>query len=60
MFLLLSFYSHLHLLLFSGSKFIQFTNLRIRVDVTGKRFNRGVGLEFEIPVNYFFIEMQEL
>ena len=40
-----------------ASKFLQFTNHHIRVEVTGKRVNRGVGLELEIPVNYFFMEM---
>ena len=37
----------------SGSKFLQFTNHHNRVEVTGKRVNRGVGLGLEIPVNYF-------
>ena len=73
--LLLSFYSHLHPLLFLApfridwlprqlvghvplncskmlSKFLQFTN--VRVDVTEKRVNHGVGLGLEIPINYFF------
>ena len=36
-----------------ASKFLQFTNHHIRVEVTGKRVNHGVGLGFEIPVNYF-------
>ena len=43
-----------------GSKNFQFTNHQIRVEVTGKSVNRGVGLGLEIPVNYFFMEMQEL
>ena len=36
-----------------ASKFLQFTNHHIRVDVTGKRVNRGLGLGLEIPRNYF-------
>ena len=36
------------------SKFLQLTNHHARVEVTGKRVNRGVGLGLEIPVNYFF------
>ena len=75
--LLLSFYSHLHPLLFLApfridwlprqlvghvslnwskmlSKFLQFTNHHVRVDVTEKRVNHGVGLGLEIPINYFF------
>ena len=44
----------------SGSKFLQFTNHHIRVEFTGKRVNRGVGLGLEIPVSYFFMEMLEL
>ena len=51
--LLLPFYSHLHLLL-SDSKFIQFTNHHIRVEVTTKRVNRAVGLGLKIPVKYFY------
>ena len=43
-----------------ASKFLPFTNHHIRVKVTGKRVNRGVGLGLEIPANYFFMEMQEL
>ena len=80
---LLSFYSHLHLLLslaplridwlpcqLAGyvllnwskvlSKLLQFTNHHVRVEVTGKRLNRGFGLGLEIQVNYFFRETQEL
>ena len=38
----------------SGSKFLQFTNHHICVEVTGKRVNRGVGLGLEIPVNFFY------
>ena len=36
-----------------ASKFLQFANHHIRVEVTGKRVNRGVELGFEISVNYF-------
>ena len=36
-----------------ASKFLQFTNHDIRVEVTGKTVNRGVGLGLEIPVDYF-------
>ena len=36
-----------------ASKFLQFTNHHIRVKVTWKTVNRGVGLGLEIPVNYF-------
>ena len=80
---MLSFYSHLHLLLFLAplridwlpwqlvgpvplnwskvlSKFLQFINHHFDAEVTGKRANHGVGLGFEIPINCFFIEMQEL
>ena len=35
------------------SKFLQFTNHHIRVEVTGKSVNRSVGLGLEITVNYF-------
>ena len=42
------------------SKFLQLTNHHIRVEVAGKRVNRGVGLGLEVPANYFFMEMQEL
>ena len=42
------------------SKFFQFTNCHIRVEVTGKRVNRDVGLGLKIPVNYFFMEIEEL
>ena len=75
--LVLSFYSHLHLLLFLAplrtdwlpwqlvgpvplnwskmlSKFLQFTNHHVGVDVTEKRVNHGVGLGLEIPINYFY------
>ena len=38
----------------SGSKFLQFTNHHIRVEVTGKRVIGGVGLGLEISVSYFF------
>ena len=43
-----------------ASKFLQFRNPHIRVDVTGKRVNRGVELGLEIPVNYFLMEIQQL
>ena len=36
-----------------ANKFLQFPNHQIRVVVTGKRVNRGIGLELEIPVDYF-------
>ena len=36
-----------------ATKFIQFTNNQIRVEVTGKRVNRGIELGLEIRVNYF-------
>ena len=36
-----------------ASKFLQFTNHHIRVEVTGKRVNRGLGLGLEIPTKYF-------
>ena len=42
------------------SKFLQFTNHHIGVEVTGKRVNHGVGLGLDIPINSFFMEMQEL
>ena len=35
-------------------KFLQFKNYSIRVAVTGKRVNRGVGFGLEISVDYFF------
>ena len=43
-----------------ASKFLQFTNAHIHVEVTGKRVIRRVGLRLEIIVSYFFMEMQEL
>ena len=43
-----------------ASKFLQLTNHHNRVEVTGKKVNRGVGLGPEIPANNFFMEMQEL
>ena len=43
-----------------ASKFLQITNYHIRVEVTGKRVNHGVEVGLEIPLNYFFMEMQEL
>ena len=64
MFLLLSFNAYLHLLApplnWSKvvSKFLQIINHHIRVGLTGKRFNRGVGFELRILVKYFFNEMQ--
>ena len=36
------------------SNFLRFPNCSIRVTITGKRVNRGVGLELEIPVHYIF------
>ena len=36
------------------SKFLQFTNHHIRVEVAGKRVNCSVGLGLEIPVKYFY------
>ena len=36
-----------------ASKFLQVTNHHIRVEVTGKRVNCGVGLGLEITANYF-------
>ena len=36
-----------------ASKFLQLTNHHIRVEVTGKRVNRGVGLGLEIHAKYF-------
>ena len=36
------------------NKFLKFPNHYIRVIVTGKRVNRGVGLALEIPDDYFF------
>ena len=41
-------------------KFLQITNYHIRLEVTGKRVNHGVEVGLEIPLNYFFMEMQEL
>ena len=35
------------------SKFLQFTNHCVRVEMTGKRVNRCVRLGLEIPVNFF-------
>ena len=42
------------------SKFLPFANYYVRVVMTGKRVNRGVGLGLETLVNYFFLEMQVL
>ena len=36
-----------------ASKFPQFTNNHICVEVTGKRVNRSVKLGLKIPANYF-------
>ena len=36
------------------SKFLQFTNHHVGINMTGKRVSCGVGLGLEIPVNYFF------
>ena len=38
-----------------ASEFLQLTNQGVRVEVTGKRVNRGVGLGLEILANYFFM-----
>ena len=35
-----------------ASKFLQLTNQGVRVEVTGKTVNRGVGLGLEILANY--------
>ena len=43
-----------------ASKFLQLTNHHIRVEVTGKRVNRGVGLGLKIAAGYLFMEIQEL
>ena len=40
-----------------ASKFLQFTNNLIHIEVTGKGVNRGVGLGLEIHENYSFSEM---
>ena len=37
-----------------ANKYLKFLNYHIRVVVTGKSVNRGIGLGQEIPVNYFF------
>ena len=36
------------------SKFLQFNNNQVRVEVTRKKVKHSVGLGLEIPVNYFF------
>ena len=41
-------------------KFLQITNYHIRLEVTRKRVSYGVEVGLEIPLNYFFMEMQEL
>ena len=43
-----------------ASKSLQFTNHHIRVEVTGRKVNRGDGLGHEISASYFFMKMQEL
>ena len=43
-----------------ASKFLQITNYRICVEVTGKRVNHGVEVGLEISLDYFFMAMQEL
>ena len=67
--LLLSFYSHLHLLLSLAPLRIDWFPWQLvehaplnweQVEVTGKRYNYGVGLRLEISINCFFMEMQEL
>ena len=42
------------------SKSPQFTDHHVGVELTGKRVNHGVGLGVDIPINCFFMEMQEL
>ena len=37
-----------------AAEFLQFSNHQVRVVVTGKRVNRGVGFVLEIPVDYIF------
>ena len=37
-----------------ANKFLKFLNNYIRVAVTGKRVNKGIGLGLKIPVDYFF------
>ena len=37
-----------------ANKFLKFLNHHIRIIVTGKRVNRGIGLGLEIPIDYFF------
>ena len=43
-----------------ASKFLQFSNHHIHIEVTGERVNLVVGLGIKIPVNYFLMEMEEL
>ena len=43
-----------------ASKLYQVINYYICIEVTGKKVNCGVEVGLEIPLNYFFIEMQEL
>ena len=51
--LLLSFYTHLHLLPSPAPNFFSLvTNHHIRVEMTGKRVNRCVGSGSEIPGSY--------
>ena len=52
----LFFYSRLHQLLSMAPNFFR---LQI-IPFVQRRLENGVGLELEIPVNYFFMEMQEL
>ena len=42
------------------SKFLQFTNHPVGLEMTEKTVNHGVGSELEIPITCFFMEMQEL
>ena len=37
-----------------ANKCLKFPNHHVRVVVTGKRVNRGIGLGPQIPVDYFF------
>ena len=43
-----------------ASKFLQITNYHIRLELTQKRINYGVEVGIKIPLNYLFMEMQEL
>ena len=44
----------------AASKFLQFTNRHIHEEEAGKRVSCSIELGLEIPVNDFFMEMQEL